>query len=340
MRRRPVVRPIALGDIRTPLSGLVVLLLVAITLLSLPGILENELRVAARESAKPPFPVTVDPINETILENAEVDALFGNQPAVLGAAVSHAGGVLSSLANLVTSIPGYSQIAGSDIVFVDIRAGFREEEVARAFGLALGWTRAEQSAFLTRLHETMPQLSEGQIVPGMYMVSSVANAAYVQQLLHDRYQRDVVDRYTPEAARVLPIEDALTIASMLQRETRDPAEMRLISGIIWNRLWTGMNLQIDATLQYAKASTSNTKTWWPVPIPDDKYIKSPYNTYQNKGLPPGPIANPSTEAILAALNPVKTDCLFYFHNARGKMFCSPDYEGHVQMLRKEYGRGR
>lgn len=338
--RKTMRRTFTIPDLRAPLSGIVVLLLVGVTLLSLPSMLQNELRVGSRQAAKPPFPVSVDPVNEIIHENAAVDALFNGQSGTLGAAASLAGGVITSLANMVSSIPGYSQLAGSDLVFVDIKSGFREEEVARAFGVALGWTRAEQTAFLKRLESNEPTLSEGQFVPGIYMMSSVANAAYVQQLLHDRYQRDVVDRYTPEAAQVLPIEETLTIASMIQRETRDPAEMRLISGIIWNRLWIGMNLQIDATLQYAKASAGGTKTWWPVPIPDDKYIKSPYNTYQNKGLPPAPISNPSTEAILAALNPVKTDCLFYFHNARGKMFCSPDYEGHVQMLRKEYGRGR
>lgn len=327
-------------DLRAAGSGLVVLLLIAFGLLSLPGILRNEVRVAASEPAKPPFPVTVDPINETIADDPSVDALFGETSQELAAGASFATSVVTWLANRVASLPGYSQIAGSDIVFVDVKSGYREEEVARAFGLALGWTKAEQSAFLEQVHTTSPQLSEGQFVPGTYMVSSAANASYVQELLADRYERDVASRYSPEAERVLPLEDALTIASLLQRETRDPSEMRLISGIIWNRLWAGMNLQIDATLQYAKASNGGTKSWWPVPKPADKYIKSEYNTYQNKGLPPGPIANPSTEAILAALNPKKTDCLFYFHDRRGEMFCSPDYEGHVKALRKSYGQGR
>lgn len=327
-------------DLRAPLSGIVVLLLIAFGVLSLPSMLKNEIRVAANEPIKPPFPMTVDPVNETIIEDPSVDAFFGTDGGSLGAAAGHASGIIVTLANLVTSIPGYAQIAGSHIVFVDLKPGFREEEVARAFGLALGWTKSEQEAFLTQVHETEPRLSEGRFVPGIYMVSSAASASYVQELLGDRFARDVAARYSPEAERVLPIEDALTIASMLQRETRDPAEMRLISGIIWNRLWMGMNLQIDATLQYAKASKGGTRSWWPVPVPNDKYIKSPYNTYQNKGLPPAPISNPSTEAILAALNPKKTDCIFYFHDRKGEMHCSPDYEGHVRELRRAYGQGR
>lgn len=327
-------------DLRTAGSGIVALLLIALGLLSLPGMLESEIRVAATEPSKPPFPVTVDPLNETISEDPAVDALFGETSQALEAGASLATSGITWLANMVSSIPGYSQIAGSDIVFVDIKSGYREEEVARAFGLALGWTSAEQAAFLKQVHQTDPELSEGQFVPGTYMVSSAASASYVQELLADRYERDIVSRYSPEAERVLPLSDALTIASLLQRETRDPSEMRLISGIIWNRLWAGMNLQIDATLQYAKASNGGTKSWWPVPRPADKYIESPYNTYQNEGLPPGPISNPSTEAILAALNPKKTDCLFYFHDKRGEMFCSPDYAGHVRMLKKSYGQGK
>jgi UPF0755 protein len=327
-------------DLRAAGSGIVALLLIALGLLSLPGMLESEIRIAATEPTKPPFPVTVDPINETISEDPAVDALFGETSQALEAGASLATSGITWLANLVASLPGYSQIAGSDIVFIDIKSGYREEEVARAFGLALGWTSAEQTAFLKQVHTTSPELSEGQFVPGTYMVSSAASASYVQELLADRYERDIASRYSPEAERVLPLADALTIASLLQRETRDPSEMRLISGIIWNRLWMGMNLQIDATLQYAKASNGGTKSWWPVPRPADKYIKSPYNTYQNEGLPPAPISNPSTEAILAALNPKKTDCIFYFHDSRGKMFCSPDYEGHVRMLKKSYGQGK
>ena len=114
--------------------------------------------------------------------------------------------------------------------------------------------------------------------------------------------------------------------------------MRMISGIIWNRLFINMNLQIDATLQYAKAET--TKSWWPPVVPKDKYISSKYNTYAHKGLPPGPIASPSIAAVIAALNPKPTDCVFYFHDKRGQFHCSADYKGHVRLLKQYYGQGK
>jgi UPF0755 protein len=101
-----------------------------------------------------------------------------------------------------------------------------------------------------------------------------------------------------------------------------------------------MPLQLDATLQYAKAGASGEKNWWPVPKPADKFIKSPYNTYANEGLPPGPIANPSAAAVLAALNPHPTDCIFYFHDRNEGYHCSLTYEEHVRKLKIHYGRGR
>ena len=112
--------------------------------------------------------------------------------------------------------------------------------------------------------------------------------------------------------------------------------MRYISGVIWNRLFIDMPLQIDATLQYARGTPGNNRTWWPVPVPRDKYIDSPYNTYQNIGLPPEPISNPSVDAIIAALNPRATDCLFYFHDTHGNFHCTATYEEHVELLREYY----
>ena len=112
--------------------------------------------------------------------------------------------------------------------------------------------------------------------------------------------------------------------------------MRLVSGIIWNRIFAGMNLQLDSTLQYAKATKQSTALWWPPVSPHDKYIKSPYNTYLNNGLPPTPIASPSVEAVLAALNPVKTDCFFYFSDAQGNFHCSQTYQQHKALIDRYY----
>ena len=110
--------------------------------------------------------------------------------------------------------------------------------------------------------------------------------------------------------------------------------MKLISGIIWNRIFSGMKLQIDATLQYAKGSEED--GWWEKVNPKDKNIDSPYNTYLHKELPPSPIANPGLAAIEAAYNPQKTSCLFYMHDKNRIIHCAKTYEEHKKNIQKYY----
>ena len=159
-------------------------------------------------------------------------------------------------------------------------------------------------------------------------------------MIHDKFVSDVLNRYTSEVEAQVPIVDALTIASLLEREASDFENMREVSGVIWNRLFINMPLQLDATLQYARAGKATEKNWWPTPKPADKYLDSPYNTYAYKGLPPGPISNASAAAILAALNPYPTDCLYYFHDSEGDYHCSKTYEEHVANLKIQHGRGK
>lgn len=318
-------------------------MVLAVGFFALPSVLAIDLKIAELSEVKGEFPVTVNPIARTITEDPEVEALLAGNENGLPAAVGMAGNVFTWFASVVADTAVYRQIGGAvgaDTAFVVIQPGFREEEVAAAFGKTLGWSSAERAAFLKQVHSTPPTLGEGQFVPGTYAVPVISEAADVQALLNDRYSKDILARYSTTTAEIVPIEDALTIASMIERETRDPAEMRVVSGIIWNRLFSGMNLQLDATLQYVKASNTNTKSWWPKVVPDDKYLKSAYNTYRNKGLPPGPISNPSTAAVIAALNPKKTDCMFYFHDNYGRFYCSETYEGHVAKLKQVFGRGK
>ena len=150
----------------------------------------------------------------------------------------------------------------------------------------------------------------------------------------------MLSHYSTTTAAVVPLTDALTIASLIQRETIGTTDMRLVSGIIWNRLFADMNLQIDSTLQYAKANTTTAVSWWPRVVPADTSRRSSYNTYRNPGLPPTPIANPSVAAVLAALNPIQTPCFYYFNDQAGNIHCTNTYAEHVALLKKYYGRGK
>lgn len=307
-------------------------------LFSLPSILSMDLK-AERLTKSDPFPISVNPARKLIVENPEVDALIEDHAnGAQSAAVAGANSIFTWLASTIASLPLYQQLAGTDIDFVTISPGYRQEEVAQAFGKALGWNAKQREAFLRGLKSAPPTLTEGELSPGTYEVHGAMTPSDVQNLLNDRFNSEILSRYSTSTAEQVPLSDALTIASLIERETGGTDDMRLISGIIWNRLFNGMNLQIDATLQYAKAQT--TKSWWPPVKPADKYIKSAYNTYAHPGLPPGPIASPSVAAVIAALNPKPTDCIFYFHDRFGDFHCSADYKEHVRMLKKYYGQGK
>lgn len=286
-----------------------------------------------------PFPVSVDPERKIISDNSLVDTYYIDHVAVRngsdGAHTSWFGKVLGKLALSAW----YQNLASLSTRTLVIQSGERKEEIAHNFATILKWDDSEKQNFLSYIETTEPFLTEGKFFPGVYVVARDAAPETVAALVNERFTQEVVYRYTDDVAALVPFEDTLIIASLLEREAYDFTDMRDISGIIWNRLFIDMPLQLDASLQYAKGTESNT-TWWPRVRPADKYIESDFNTYANKGLPPAPIANPSLDAIVAALNPNKTECMYYFHDRRGGFHCSETYEKHVELLIRYYGQGR
>jgi UPF0755 protein len=306
-------------------------------------------------SKKPrsPFPVSVDPPNKTIHSNPQADALFAT-PTPAEAAAAGADSVFELIGSFISSTGLYQMAAAANFVpgVVTVNPGMRKEQVAAIFGKQLDWDSGSQKMFASLPPVSNQDLNEGTIPPGSYTVSENDSIIAVQTQVKDRFRDEVLSRYTAAVQQVVPLDEGLTIASIIERETSDPSEMRIVSGIIWNRLFAGMKLQMDSTLQYAKATPSR-GVWWPEVNPQDKYIDSPYNTYQHEGLPPGPIAEPSTAAVLAALlavpinasvlaalNPVKTSCLYYFYDDNGTFHCSATYTQHIAKLKQIYGQGR
>jgi len=309
--------------------------IVIILFFSIPAFVIWEANHPAKNDA---FPVTVHPKEKTITEDPAVNLQLSVKNSSLAGAVSLAGDVLNYIASAISQTPWYEALAAADTRIVIIDPGYRKEQAALAFGKALSWDKSQQKSFLTTTESWPPKLTEGQYAPGAYVVASGMPVAEVQKAIYDRFTNAIASRYTPATEKEVPLSEALTIASMIERETNDKEEMRIISGIMWNRIFNGMKLQIDATLQYAKAD--GTHGWWPQLRSADKYIDSPYNTYLNVGLPPAPISNPSVAAVLATLNPKNTDCLFYFHDRNGDFHCTNTYEEHVKLLKKYYGQGK
>lgn len=286
-----------------------------------------------------PFPIGVDPHKKKITEQASADTYFETHSPSRNLAQASNHSWFGRIVQHLAMMDWYQNLATPTGRMLVIASGDRKEELADHFAKLLDWTGAERAQFLLLVATATPGIAEGTYFPSTYVVARSATPDDVALLVTERFKGEVLSRYKPDIDAVVPLKDALTIASLLEREAYDFDDMRLISGVIWNRLFIGMNLQIDATLQYAKANGGGSE-WWPVPVPKDKDLHSPYNTYKVVGLPPTPIANPSLDAILAALNPKQTSCLFYFHDAHAGFHCAPTYEEHVRLLKQYYGQGK
>lgn len=128
-----------------------------------------------------------------------------------------------------------------------------------------------------------------------------------------------------------PLEETLTLASLVERETPQPDERPLVAGVFENRLRQGVPLQCDPTVVYALELTGQYGgKLEAAEIPFD----SPYNTYRHKGLPPGPIANPGEASLRAALSPAKTDYLYFVANTEGGHFFSKTLAEHNRNVAK------
>ena len=327
-------------------SALLLLVVVIVVTLAIPFLFSLTLSQEQTYSFTPDgqFPVTVDPRNRVIAENAKVNEYLTSPDSPLMASAWGLGSVIREsfafLATTISNAPWYAGIASVEGRLVTITPGMRKEQAAMVFGNVLSWSDKQKKEFMTApATESLPFI-EGSFSPGTYLLSSGMTPKEAQELVNERFTRDVLSHYGTTTAAIVPLDDAINIAALIQRETIGTNDMRLVSGVIWNRLFLGMRLQVDATLQYAKANTKTATSWWPKVVPTDARRRSPYNTYLNQGLPPAPIANPSVAAILAALNPLETSCLFYFNDEAGDILCTDTYEQHVALLKKYYGRGK
>ena len=234
------------------------------------------------------------------------------------------------------------------------KASFEEVSVT----IPEGW-RAEQVADLLTQQGIMDgplflaTVRQGTGVEHPLLTDRPAGASYEGYLFPDTYRLPI--KATPEdliarmldnmaakipgnalelaAARGYSFYDILTIASIVEREAVIPAERPTIASVYFNRLAQGMPLQADPTVQYAMGYQTDTGQWWKTPVTLEEYsqVNSPYNTYLNYGLPPGPIANPGASSIMAALQPEQTTYLFFMGcGGEGQHVFATDFATHQQ----------
>jgi UPF0755 protein len=171
---------------------------------------------------------------------------------------------------------------------------------------------------------------EGFLFPDTYVVTRSTSARQIVEQMLVNFRR----HFTPDmrgraAALGLTLPQAVTLASIVQKETSLAREAPVIAGLYLNRLRRGMRLQADPTVAYALKQDGK---WTGTLYRSDYGYASPFNTYLNGGLPPGPICNPGETALKAAVMPAQTDYLYFVADRMGGHAFSRTFEEHLDAI--------
>lgn len=332
---------------------LLALLAVGVWLLyETPGTLVND--------APPRFGPTHEPGSVVVIHVGEGDSAAQTGEALEQAGVIQSGRLFRILASLLgvgdhlspgdyefekgvtalTAVQRINQgITASNVVTV--REGLRSEEIADLLEENNVVSAADFRAALVD-HYDEPFLAsldssrvEGVLFPATYgFARDTTGHDAVDQMLkafEQRYEDAVRPGLSP-APNGLSLLQVVTLASIVEREARVPAERQIIASVFLNRLKAGIPLQADPTIQYAlgsdPASVSQYGYWKTELSEADLAVDSPYNTYANVGLPPGPISNPGLDSMKAVLEPAHTNYLFFVARSNGSHAFAETLEEH------------
>ncbi len=174
---------------------------------------------------------------------------------------------------------------------------------------------------------------EGFLYPDTYQIRRDLSIDNMIDLMLKRFEGVWEDQFADLARQKgVSVYQVVTVASMVEKEALFDSERPRIAGVIYNRLRTGMPLQVDATVLYGLGRHKEKVTL------KDLEVDSPYNTYRNNGLPPGPIASPGSASIAAALQPEKHDYFYYVATSDGHHTFSRTYNEHLRAKNKNQGK--
>jgi UPF0755 protein len=276
-----------------------------------------------------------------LIRNAQIFALYATAKG-LGVKIK-AGKYQFKLGDSIDSI--IDRMANGkvfkDTYTITIPEGYTIEQIAerlaekRVISKADFLQEADKGVFSEDIVKNIPSHSnvkhrlEGYLFPDTYEFSRDEKAHEVIDEMLKRtdevWKRDWDNRFK---AHKLTTHQALTLASIIEREVRSPKERPIVAGVFYNRLAKGMPLQADATLQYLFGKQKQVVTY------SDLKINSAYNTYKNTGLPPGPIASPGKASIEAAANPQKNQFLYYVtkKDGTGEHYFAVTYQDHLKNI--------
>lgn len=208
-------------------------------------------------------------------------------------------------------------------VRVVIPEGFMAKQIAERLESA-GVAKAEEVMRLVR-----DRRLEGRLFPSTYSMPLGFGAERALRMMNEEFERQIVAAYRAASPRpALSLEDALILASIVEREAVLPAERPMIAAVYLNRLKKRMRLQADPTTQYALG-------YWKKGLTRaDLRDPSPFNTYMHRGLPPAPICSPGLGSFLAVLKPASTSALYFVADTTGGHVFSETNEEHSNARRR------
>ena len=216
----------------------------------------------------------------------------------------------------------------------EVIARMARGDVVRHTIVEKAFTNPELIASLAR---GAPDL-EGFLFPDTYVVTRSTSARQIVESMLANFRK----HFTPEmreraAAMRFSIRDAVTLASIVQKETLLAREGPVIAGVYFNRLRRGMRLQADPTVSYAMKRDAK---WTGTLYRSDYGYPSVFNTYLHGGLPPGPICNPGDAALKAAVTPVKSEFLYFVADRTGGHTFSKTFQEHLDAIAAARRRDR
>jgi UPF0755 protein len=210
-------------------------------------------------------------------------------------------------------VTGGAQVAS----WVTIPEGFTAAQIAtRLAAEGLGSEQALQAYFMSEqitVDGARTKNLEGFLFPSTYLVPLGDEPRHIASLFTAQFYKALpLDAPTQAKALHVTVPQAVTVASLVEREAKNETDRPKIAAVIYNRLRMRMPLQVDATIEYALPEHKSELSF------ADLRIDSPYNSYVHAGLPPTPIANPGLPSLLAALHPARTEDLYYVYCGNGR----------------------
>ena len=239
----------------------------------------------------------------------------------------------------ISEIVGQISLKKPEEIKITIIEGWRIEEIATELeknnlcseenfieALSLPWTN-EFDFLADRPRDAG---LEGYLFPDTYFFGPKTSAEEIVRKMLKNFDQKINPEMRNEIKKQnKTIFEALTMASIIEREAKNNEDRPKIASVYYNRLKNNLKLEADPTVQYAKGS------WQPLISGDYERIDSLYNTYLHLGLPPGPICSPGLESIKAAIYPAETNYLYFFHLKDGTTIYSITAEEH-EAKKKEY----